>query len=74
MTLNVNTDLDEQIAKCIELAKQFEEVEKHAKQLHFLTPKELAEMRGCSLKTALDLFNLSDFPSEDFRKRKSSFA
>ena len=27
-------------------------------------------MRGCSLKTALDLFNLPDFPSEDFGKEK----
>lgn len=74
MTLNIDTDLDEQIKKCDELLKKYKELEGHAKQLHFVTVKELAEMKHCSIKTAQDLFNLHDFPSEDFRKRKSSFA
>lgn len=43
MTLNVNTDLDEIIAKCGELSKNLEELEGQAKQLHFITIKELAE-------------------------------
>ena len=45
MTLNLDTDLDEQIEKCVELLKKYEELESHVKQLHFITVKELAEMR-----------------------------
>lgn len=73
MTLNINTDIDEQIKKCDELLKKYEELENHAKQIHFLTPKELAEMRGCSIKTALDLFNLPDFPRRGLSARKRLF-
>lgn len=74
VTLNIDTDLDEQIKKCEELIKKYEELGGHAKQLHFVTVKELAEMKHCSIKTAQDLFNLHDFPSEDFRKGKSCIA
>ena len=70
LTLNIDTDLDEQIKKCEELIKKYEELGDKGKQLHFVTVKELAKMRKCSLKTALDLFNLPDFPSEDFGKEK----
>lgn len=70
MTLNIDTDLDEQIEKCNELLKKYEELEGHAKQLHFITIRELAEMRKCSIATAQYLFSLPDFPSEDFGKEK----
>lgn len=70
VSLNIDTNLDEQIKKCEELIKKYEELEGHAKQLHFVTVKELAEMKHCSIKTAQDLFNLHDFPSEDFGKEK----
>ena len=70
LTLNIDTDLDEQIKKCEELIKKYEELGDKGKQLHFVTVKELAKMRKCSLKTALDLFNLPDFPSEYFGKEK----
>ena len=36
----------------------------------FYSPTEFAELRGCSLPTALSIYNLSDFPSEDFGKEK----
>ena len=70
MTLNVETDIEEQIKKCDELLAKYEKLEEHSKKLHFITIKELAEMRNCSIKVAQDMFNLHDFPSEDFRKRK----
>ncbi len=62
MTVNVETDLDEQIEKCVELLKKYEELESHVKQLHFITVKEFAEMRGCSLSIARKIFGLPDFP------------
>lgn len=69
-TINIDTDIDETLKKVEELIVKCEELGDKGKQLYFITVKELAEMRGCSLKTALDLFNLPDFPSEDFGKEK----
>ena len=43
LTLNIDTDLDEQIEKCEELLKKYEELGNKSKQLHFITIKELAE-------------------------------
>lgn len=68
VSLNIDTDLDEQIRKCVELIKKYEELEGHAKKLHFVTVKEFAEMRGCSLSIARRIFSLPDFPEEDFGK------
>lgn len=36
----------------------------------FYTPTEFAELRKCSLPTALNIYNLQDFPCEDFGKEK----
>lgn len=44
-TLNIDTDLDEQVEKCEQLIKKYESLEKHTKQLYFVTVKELAQMR-----------------------------
>ena len=44
VTLNIDTDIDEQIEKCKELLKKYEELGDKGKQLHFVTIKELAEM------------------------------
>lgn len=41
--LNVDTDLDEQIEKCEQLIKKYEELGDKGKQLRFITIKELAE-------------------------------
>ena len=70
ITLNIDTDIDEQIKKCDELLSKYEQLEEHTKRLHFVTVKELAEMKHYSIKTAQDLFNLHDFPAEDFGKEK----
>jgi len=36
----------------------------------FYSPKEFAELRGCSIPTAHIIFNSKDFPSENFGKEK----
>ena len=37
---------------------------------YFYTPIEFAELRGCSVDTTRTIFNLPDFPSENFGKEK----
>ena len=70
MILNVDTNNEEHIKKLDELLIKYEQLEKQIKKIHFVTIKEFAVMRGCSLKIAGDIFNLPDFPSEDFGKEK----
>lgn len=36
----------------------------------FYTPTEFAELRGCNIDTARTIFNLIDFPSENYGKEK----
>ncbi len=36
----------------------------------FYTPSTFAELRGCNIDTARTIFNLPDFPSENFGKEK----
>lgn len=45
-------------------------LEDKTKLLTLVTIKEFAKMRNCSVKIAQDIFNSSDFPSEDFGKQK----
>lgn len=70
MTLNVDTNCEEQIKKLNELITKYEQLEEQTKKMYFITIKEFAEMRKCSIKIAQDMFNLPDFPSEDFGKEK----
>ena len=36
----------------------------------FYTPTEFSKIRKCSVPTALNIYNLKDFPSEDYGKEK----
>lgn len=36
----------------------------------FYTPTVFAELRGCTVDTARDIFNIATFPSEDYGKEK----
>ena len=36
----------------------------------FYNPTEFAELRKCSVPTALSIYNSKDFPSEDYGKEK----
>lgn len=43
---------------------------KELKDDRFYSPTEFADLRGCSLPTAQEIFNSKDFPSENFGKEK----
>ena len=70
MTVNVDINNEENMKTLNELLTKYEQLEKQTKKMHFVTIKEFAEMRGCSISTAQAIFNLPDFPSEDFGKEK----
>lgn len=70
MLVNIDTNYDEQMKQLEELLAKYEQLEEKTKKIHFVTIKEFAEMRGCSLAVAQRIFNLPDFPSEDFGKEK----
>lgn len=70
MTFNIDTNIEEESKKIGELLVKYEQLEQQTKKMHFVTIKEFAKMRGCSIKIAQDIFNLPDFPSEDFGKEK----
>ena len=70
MTFNIDTNIEEESKKIGELLVKYEQLEQQTKKMYFVTIKEFAEMRGCSIKIAQDIFNLPDFPSEDFGKEK----
>ena len=70
MTFNIDTNIEEESKKIGELLVKYEQLEQQTKKIHFVTIKEFAKMRGCSIKIAQDIFNLPDFPSEDFGKEK----
>ncbi len=36
----------------------------------FYTPTQFAELRGCSIPTALSIYNAKDFPCENYGKEK----
>ena len=70
MTVNIDTNNEEQIKILNEILAKYEQVEEHTKKLQFISIKELSEMMHCSIKTSQDIFNLPDFPSIDFTKSK----
>lgn len=70
MVVNIDTNCKEQMKQLEELLAKYEQLEEQTKKMQFITIKEFAEMRGCSIKIAQDIFNLPDFPSEDFGKEK----
>lgn len=70
MVVNIDTNCKEQMKQLEELLAKYEQLEEQTKKIHFVTIKEFAKMHRCSISTAQTLFNLPDFPSEDFGKEK----
>lgn len=70
MTINIDADIDENIDKLDELLEKLKLLEDKSKMLNFITIKEFATIRKCSLKIAQTLFNEQSFPSEDYGKTK----
>ena len=52
------------------LNKQKGEKKLELKDNVFYTPAEFAELRGCNVDTARTIFNVDDFPSENYGKEK----
>jgi len=70
MIVNVNTEIDTNIKKLDDMLEKLKFLENKTQLLNFITIREFAEIRGCSIKISQDIFNLPDFPSEDFGKEK----
>ena len=70
MTVNVatTTDIDINIKKLDEMLEKIKSVEDKSKMLNFITIQEFAKIRGCSIKTAQDIFRDKTFPSENYGK------
>lgn len=70
MTLNVETDIDLNIKKVDELLEKLKQLEDKSKMITFITIKDFSKLRNISLKSAQDMFNIPDFPSENYGKQK----
>lgn len=70
MTVNIETDIDLNIQKINELLQKIALLEDKSKLVNFITIREFAELRNCSIKIAQDIFNDATFPSEDYGKLK----
>ena len=72
MHVNIATDndIDINIRKLDEMLNKITLLEDKSKLLNFITIREFAEMRKCSIKIAQDIFNDKTFPSEDYGKHK----
>lgn len=72
MTVNLQTDIDTQIKKLDEMLKKLDLLEDKSNNIiKFITIKEFAQIRHCSEQVAQRIFNLPDFPSENYAKQKA---
>lgn len=72
MTITVETeaDIDLNIKKLDEMLDKLKLLEDKSKILHFVTIQEFSELRGCSIKTAQEIFKIDSLPVEDIAKQK----
>lgn len=71
VTVKTDTDIELNIKKLDEMLEKIKLLEENKlKMLNFLTIKQFSQLRGCSLKVSGDIFNLPDFPSENYGKQK----
>lgn len=70
MTVNIETDIDLNIKKVDEMLEKMKLLENKSNMIRFVTIKEFAKIRNCSLKIAQDIFNEQSFPSESYGKTK----
>lgn len=67
-TVNIDTNIKEELNMLNEMIEKLELLEDKSKMLQFITISEFAKIRGCSIKTAQDIFRDKTFPSENYRK------
>ena len=70
MNINIETDINANINKLDELLEKIALLEDKSKLVNFITIREFAELRNCSIKIAQDIFNDKTFPSENYGKQK----
>lgn len=71
MTVNLQTDIDIQIEKLNQMLEKLDLLEDKTNMIKFITIKEFAQIRQCSQQVAQRIFNLPDFPSENYAKQKA---
>lgn len=71
-TVNIDTDITEELKKLDEMIEKLKLLEDKSKMLNFITIADFAKVRQCSIKTAQDIFNSESFPAESYRQNKSS--
>ena len=71
MTVFMNNEIDTNINKLDEMLEKLKLLEDKSNMIRFVTIKEFAKIRNCSLKIAQDIFNEQTFPSENYRKNQS---
>lgn len=71
-TVNIDTDITEELKKLDEMIEKLKLLEDKSKMLNFITIADFAKLRQCSIKTAQDIFNSESFPAESYRQDKSS--
>ncbi len=72
MTLNIDTNLDEELDKVKELLKGLEEIKEKTQLIRFVSIKDFMKISGWGKETVQDLYNRPDFPSCNFGKEKKA--
>lgn len=67
-TINIDTDIKEDLKMLNEMIDKIKLLEDKSKMLQFITIEEFAKLRQCSIKTAQDIFRDKTFPSENYGK------
>lgn len=68
VNISTETEIDLNISKLNDMIGKIKLLEDKSKMLQFITIAEFAKLRGCSIKTAQDIFRDKTFPSENYGK------
>lgn len=71
-TINMDTDIDQNIEKVKTLLKYLSEVQEKSQKIQFVSIKEIAAATGWSEGVVQDIFNKDDFPCCDYGKEKKA--
>lgn len=62
MTVNVNTDIEENIRKVDELIQKLDALNDKSSIIRFITVEEFAKLRKCGISTAQKIFRRKKLP------------
>ena len=69
-SIQINTDLGENLTKVTELCEKLDEANENCRKLRFITIRDMQKATGWSLTTVQELFRMKDFPCCDYGKEK----